>query len=279
MVLSQGCVVSNVASYLEIGDLCTLDAASKEISMNIVDEDEETPYAWLAAANHAGLCLVDVDKRSIKATFGALKNCEQILRPDAPLLYSKRGSQELVKAAQQFKNMELKHLQVGGLIAKTFITRFYFSSKDIESYIAAPKAAVTTMPISVSMGKGTIDIALTWHKGTMLLATQAKCDEHMQPFIIHLRAISSPLMMRKEFEVWRANDTQEGSGLCCTSQKASDFAQSMQDGILCIGLMLDSKDGASPPSKNARLASALQLDSPGWSAGINEVMQARDLAF
>ena len=79
----------------------------------------------------------------------------------------------------------------------------------------------------------------------MWLSTIVATRNAFKPFRIQLRTVSSALTMRKQFTVWSPEqEEQKGDGLCCKLQKQKAFADSLRNGILCIGLAcsLDTTD-------------------------------------
>lgn len=229
----MGFLVSDISAYLEVSDLCAMDAAAKEISVHMASWDGKRYwYAWLTVAMNA-------DKSSISALLHAVRGPFDVVL--CPLLErSSKGALELTKAALQMKKMEIKHMSVGGLYSKTFITRFQFTPQDIQSYLVDPYVAVSSVTVRIDMGDNVVvRMVLTWHKGTMLLSTHVTPEYAFQPLAVQLRSISSPLIMRKTFKLKRLMDTQEGSGLCCMTQTPTAFAENMKKGILCAGFVHD----------------------------------------
>ena len=100
--LSQDCVLSHIATFLDFLDLCSLDGASRDISDDIADWEGGKPRAWLTVAGREGLSVMGVESKScIKAAFGAIRGHD--FRPEKFLMRSAKGTQELTKAAHQMK--------------------------------------------------------------------------------------------------------------------------------------------------------------------------------
>jgi len=231
MALTHDCTLADVPSFLEMLDLCSLDATSRYMSEELVNGDGK-PHAWLAAALQAGLNLVAVDKSSIKAVFGAAHNHDIRVRPQTMSLNSK-GAQELVKVAEHMKNKRSKLMQLGAQAVETFIVHLDFGSEAIKSYLADPKASVSSLPIPISMGDTTMNFSLTWRGAAASLVVEAPSDVPLKPFGIQLHTVSSSIVMRMSFDV----ENLYGSGLCHFMQTPKAFAKTMEEGILCVGLV------------------------------------------
>jgi hypothetical protein len=262
MVLTQSFFISDISAYLEVLDLCSLDATAKDISMASRDGHA---YAWRTAATHANLSLGGVDKTSVKAVFGAVQKSDHDLHRSTIMLKSTNDVQAFLKATEQTKKAKDKHVQAGGKIGETFLTHISFTPEDVKSYLADPHAAVTSRPIPITIGKDTIELTMTWHRDAMWLSVHAtpSAEKSFKPFGIQLRTVSSPLTLRKDFQVRNSKEKQQGTGLCCMLQSPSAFAQNMESGILCTGLLHDLET-----TRGSRSANALGLDNPGWRAHV-----------
>jgi hypothetical protein len=267
IAFSQEHVISHITAYLGVEDLCRLDAVSRELSESMAHW-EGKPRAWLTVAEDAGLSLANVDKASIKEVFRAVRHSKCMLSDEALLVHSKQGVDDLAKAAEQMRTMQSKHLQAGGRVAETFTAHLCFQAADVDAYLADPRTPVTSLPIFMTMGdKVNVKMMLTWRDGSMWLAAFALCDGRFQPFGMHLRSVSSPLILRKDFTVWPLDFQQQGSGLCCTVQKHADLAKSLKAGILCTGLLHDLE----ATSRCSTSANALMLDNPAWKVQVSQL--------
>jgi len=237
------------------------------------------PYVWLEAAEHAGVSLTDVDKALIKKVIGVIHNGNLDVSPNTVLVCSQKEAQDLSKAADQMKNMKSKHLQSGGTIAEAFVTNFTFSPEVVETYLADPKAAVTSLPTPITIGGKAVFLALTWREDSMWLSAVGSHSGACEPLCIQLRSVSPALTMRKEFKLpvpaaepilflnfakRGVRKETQGTGLCCTMQGRKAFANNMKAGILCTGLACDLETSAGGTGRKS-YAITLQLDTPGWA--------------
>lgn len=256
--LSQAGVMPNISAFFEVGDLCSLDATSTEIQESMAN-GEGKPVAWLTAASHAGLSFGDVDKKSIKAVFGAVKNHHFKIQPPTIAVSTSRAAKELCQATQQMKNMRMQHLGSGGEIAEPFIARFSFTPECVKMYLANPHVTIYSIPVAMTVGKAVLQVSLAWHAEKTWLHTEAKCKGTFKPVIMQLRTVSSPLTIRKHFCVWgKSRQEQEGDGLCCMLPTEATLADILcKDGILCVGLVSDlaEVDGELPLGFNLRRTS------------------------
>jgi len=239
MPISQAGVIPNISAYLGFLDLCSLDAASKEILASMANF-EGKPHPWLSAAMHGGLSFDDADKTSIKAVFGVFQNRHLQLRPRTVFVHGSKGAKQLTQAAQQMKNLRAQHLQSGGAIADPFIARFCFTPEDVKSYLAQPTVPLYSNPISLNIGKTCLQVALGWNKGKTWLYTEVTHEESLKPFSIQLRSASSLLAIRTHLRIWRLRQEAEVDALFCMPPTSTAFADILcTDGILCAGLVCD----------------------------------------
>merc|ERR1712216_892003 len=170
--LSHGCVLSQIATFLDFLDLCSLDGTSKDISSDIADGEGGKQRAWLTVAGHEGLSMMGVEsKRCMKAAFGAIQGHDY--RPERFLMRSAKAAQDLLKAAQQMKSMKTKHMTLGGRIASSFITHFQFHPDAVDAQVLDPSLPVPSKPVPMTIGNEVIRITMTWHQGTMWLSASA----------------------------------------------------------------------------------------------------------
>jgi hypothetical protein len=231
---------------------------------------EGKPRAWLAVAEAAGLSLANVDKACIKKVLRAVHDSKCALGVEPLLVHSPKVAQELVKAVEQMKTMQATHLQEGGRVAEPFITRLCFKAEDVDAYLANPRMPVNSLPIFLSMANNIdIKIVLSWRDRSMWLSAFALCNGRFHQFGMHLRSVSSQLILRKDFVACTMEYQQPGTGLCCMLQKPAELAESMKAGILCTGLLHDLE--ASTPNRGSARLNALQLDDTSQKAYINQL--------
>jgi hypothetical protein len=260
MSFSHEYVMMNVCKYLEMNDLCSLDAASIDVSSGMIDRNSR-PHTWIVAATSAGLTLGGVKKTAIKALFGGLKACflTQII-----VLPTNSHVQQLTKAVEQMQGMKKKHVERVGQFADTFVANFTFRSEDVDSYQADPQKAISSNAVTVCTGDRLAGLTLTWKSGSMYVSAHA-LGLLSKPFGVHLRTVSSPVTMRMDFKLREVRMEQAGRGLCCMLQTQQSFAESLREGILCAGLAYNiENDVAEVGFTDATTLGGLQIDKPGW---------------
>jgi len=256
------CVLSKICGFLGVGELCSLDAMSKDMFVGLCSPGDK-PNVWLQVAFAEGIILEGVDKVSIKSVLGAITSKHISHRPQTLLVHSHQGAEELSKAVQQMQYLRTRHLKGGGRIADAFVAQFFFSPEAVELYVADPGRPVSSLPIKMAMAGTAMKVVLTWREGTIWLSMRQidAMDRPFQSFAVDLRTVSSPLTMRKDFAVCCAFNERRfrGHGLCCMMGSPSAFAENMRGGILCAGLV---HDECARPRSGLGLLSALQLELP-----------------
>jgi len=258
MALSQDCVLTSISNCLELPDLCSLEAASSEISKGMADF---TPQAWIDACNQEFFSVTNVDKASIKSLLGAVEQFDHTLHEHSILMTSQKEVQSFVKAFEQVEKKKSKHLQSGGASVNTFVGLLRFSDENVQSYLDNPQSTVSCVPLPIEVGDEVFDVTLSWSNGTMCASARPWNISRKQPKEIglHVRAVSSPLTMHKDFILRKAEEQQRGTGLCYMPQKSAAFAAEMKKGILVVGLGHDLKG-----CEVCSTAEALQLENPTW---------------
>jgi hypothetical protein len=265
-----------ITPFLGIHDLCSLDVVSKAIAHDLANASGQG-HAWLIAAENAGVSISDMDRRSIKAMLFAMTELDLDLDVETIPVHTDKRAESFTTAVIWARKMKLKHLQSGSKIGKTFIARFSFKPEDIVSYREDPSKAISSFPISTSLGGMylNIDLVLTWRAGSMLLSVSEISTRSelkpCKPFSVNMRSVFSPLIMMKDFRI-EASTLKEGTGLCWLSQSPSDFADSLMCGIVCVGVVYDHDHNL---YNSSRHVGALQIDRPGWKVESELQMDSR----
>jgi hypothetical protein len=257
MAISENYVIANICSYMQLPELCSIEAASKDISEGMADFEGKAEV-WRNAADMVGVSVSNVEKAAIKSLLAAVQNFDLHLPRQPISIKSPKEVQSFVKAIQHLKKTQAAHLKSGGKDANTFITHFQFSDEDVQSYLKDPESTVSSIPVPILVGEKFTFLTLSWSKGTMLSSIQTD-KASFRGLGLQLRAISPALTLLKDFNFSKAEGRQQGSGLCFMSQKPATFASEMKTGILIAGLLHDLKavDGRGS-------ADALHLDNPTW---------------
>jgi len=238
MTLPDGCLISFLSPYLEIKELCNLDAVSKDIMSGMADW-EGKPFAWLSVSLRAGVNLVGVDKTNIKAVVGAWKQ-NSIIFPACPIVVlSTKEAQLFVEVTKKVK-LKRKHavLFEGGMrVSRPFVIRFRFDPDDLVAYLDDSNEAIASLPcdLAINIGKHQINLVLTVHKGDLLLSAHAPNKCLCDMFGVHLHSLTPELVMRKDFMA--SATPRKGSGICTLLQKSEALQATMRRGILCMGLV------------------------------------------
>jgi hypothetical protein len=250
---------SKVSTYLEFPEVCSLEVVAASISAGFADW-EGIPYAWQTAASYAGLSVVGLDKDAIKSVFAAVWKHD--LRPKIISVNDSKSAMALMKASRQIDSMT-KRL-TSRTILRPFITSIQFSDTDIQKYLSDPaQSALSSNPFRVALGNDSIKIAFHWHEDAMVLSSEMSKNA-VEPMVVHIHTVLSPLIMRMSFTTLsRPQDHYHGKGLCCMLQAPKAFADSMKEGILCMGVVysLSIAPDTPEPHRTRSLVSALSIDA------------------